>query len=75
MAPQILGGTFLIVLGTASALFAKRIVDYCVRSDSKRMIRMRFDLNPSLAPISLWLIRFGGVFCVIGGFMLVMNIR
>jgi hypothetical protein len=34
---QMLGGIFLIVLGLASVLFAARIVECCVRTDSKRI--------------------------------------
>jgi hypothetical protein len=75
VAPQIFVGIFFIALGLATTLFARKIVDYCVRTDSKRMIRMRFDLNPSFAPISLWVIRFGGIFCVFCGLMLVINTR
>jgi hypothetical protein len=75
MTSQMLGGIFLAVFGLANTFFARKIVDYCVRTDSKRMIQMRFDLNPWLAPASMWLIRFGGIFCVLCGFMLVINTK
>jgi hypothetical protein len=73
MTAQTLGGIFLIVFGLANALFAAKIINYFVRTDSKRIIPMQFDLYPWLAPSMLWLIRVWGIFCVFGGFMLIIN--
>lgn len=68
MTAQMSGGIFLVVFGLANVVLARRIVEYFVRTDSKRIFPMQFNLYPWLAPYSLWLIRFGGIVCIFFGF-------
>ncbi len=70
MTGQMFGGIFLIVFGLANVILARRIVEYFVRTDSKRIFPMQFNLYPWLASYSLWGIRFGGIFCIFFGFII-----
>jgi len=52
----------LIILALGTAIFAKRICDYFVRTDSSRIIQMRFDMWPPwMLPVWVWMMRCGGV--------------
>jgi hypothetical protein len=76
MSLRILAGISLIILGLGETIFAQRIFDYFVRTDSSRTIQMRFDRWPPwMFPTWVWMMRFAGLLAAWGGLIMIIKNR
>jgi hypothetical protein len=65
-------GFILLFLGLGQTLFAEKLFNYTIRSNSAKI--MHFDRWPAwMFPTSIWMIRFGGILIIIGGILLIIK--
>jgi len=64
-----IGGVILIILGLATAIFAKRIFEHYQKSDHGRA--MQLERWPRMLATYIWLMRIGGIVGVLCGLIVV----